>query len=122
MTQASIIQPAAPVSRAISAATMNMPDPIIEPATIMVESKSPSPRFNACFASGCWESISAPIRLAEEALHKAVEFNGISNVDVVLALGEYVQARGRNAAMNCLSVKAGRQRIPGAMQHKSRAL
>ena len=38
MPQATIIQPALPTSRAISAATMKMPEPIIEPATIMVES------------------------------------------------------------------------------------
>jgi len=33
--------------RAISALTMKMPDPIMDPATIMVESKSPRLRLSA---------------------------------------------------------------------------
>ena len=33
-----------PTSRLIAAETIKMPDPIMEPATIMVESNSPSPR------------------------------------------------------------------------------
>src|SRR5579863_5605288 len=97
---------------------MNMPEPIIEPATIMVESKSPSPRFSVCSASGVRESMSAPVRLSQESVHKAVEFFGISYVDVVPALGEYVQGRTRDSAMNCLSMKPGRQGILRAMQHQ----
>jgi hypothetical protein len=44
ITQARSSQPELPTSRAISAATIKMPEPIIEPATIMVESKRPRPR------------------------------------------------------------------------------
>src|SRR5262245_20826038 len=40
-------QPALPIVRAISAETMKMPDPIIDPMTTMVESYSPSPRLNS---------------------------------------------------------------------------
>jgi hypothetical protein len=40
-------QPVLPTSLAISPATMKIPDPIIEPATIMVESKSPRLRFSS---------------------------------------------------------------------------
>jgi hypothetical protein len=43
-TQVSSSQPAEPVVRAISAETMKMPEPIIEPATIIVESSRPSSR------------------------------------------------------------------------------
>src|SRR5579885_402560 len=41
-----------PISRVISAATMKMPDPIIEPTTIIVPSKSPMARTKpaSCFA------------------------------------------------------------------------
>ena len=50
-TQTISSQPAEPTWRAISAGTMKMPEPIIEPATIMVESSSPSSRTNpvVCF-------------------------------------------------------------------------
>src|SRR5579872_2400369 len=40
--------PAEPVWRAISADTIKMPEPIIDPTTIMVESKRPSPRIKPC--------------------------------------------------------------------------
>ena len=101
---------------------MKMPDPIIEPATIMVESKSPSPRFSVCSASGCRESMSAPVRFGQEGMHKGIEFVGISYVNVVLAFGKYVQPRAGDAAMNRLSVQARRQRILCAVQHQGRAL
>src|SRR5436853_7923576 len=45
MIQAISSPPADPVCRAISAETMKMPDPIIEPTTIIVESKRPRPRM-----------------------------------------------------------------------------
>jgi hypothetical protein len=41
--------PAEPVCRAISAETIKIPDPIIDPATIIVESSSPSSRTNPVF-------------------------------------------------------------------------
>src|SRR5690242_7117429 len=43
MTHDSRKSPGEPTSRAISAATIKMPDPIIEPITIVVQSSSPSP-------------------------------------------------------------------------------
>jgi hypothetical protein len=42
--------PGAPTSRVDSADVMKMPDPIIEPTTIIVASSSPSPRSKC---SGC---------------------------------------------------------------------
>src|SRR5438552_16783609 len=39
-------QPGAPTSRARTAETIKMPEPIIDPATIIVESSKPSPRMN----------------------------------------------------------------------------
>src|SRR5215469_14749429 len=100
---------------------MKMPDPIIEPATIMVESNSPNPRFNVCSASGRRESMSAPLRFAQEGMHKEVEFVGVSYVDVVPAFRRYVEAGARDGAMDCLSMQARRQWVLGATQHKSRA-
>ncbi len=54
-SQTTRIQPEEPTSRAMSAGTMKMPEPIIEPATIMVASSNPKSRtnpFSACvFAS-----------------------------------------------------------------------
>src|SRR5438270_7562662 len=52
--QASNSQPGAPINRADSAEVMKMPDPIIEPMTIMVASSKPSPRTKlvcCCFKS-----------------------------------------------------------------------
>ena len=43
MSQTTSSQPADPVCRAMSAETMKMPEPIIAPATIMVESNRPMP-------------------------------------------------------------------------------
>ncbi len=43
-TQTAMSHPAEPTWRAISAGTMKMPEPIIDPATIMVESSRPSSR------------------------------------------------------------------------------
>src|SRR5439155_21920556 len=39
-------QPDEPTNRAMSAETMKTPEPIIEPATSMVESSNPRPRMN----------------------------------------------------------------------------
>src|SRR5580704_7529151 len=64
-TQASSNQPLLPTSRAISPATMKIPDPIIEPATIMVESKSPSVRLSSRGGQTLWES--SPLFLAKLA-------------------------------------------------------
>ena len=44
MTQARSSQPGALTSRVDSAEVMKMPEPIIEPITIMVASSGPSPR------------------------------------------------------------------------------
>src|SRR5579863_561683 len=44
--QAASSPPVDPASRAMSAETMKMPEPIIEPTTIVVESNRPSPRTN----------------------------------------------------------------------------
>ncbi len=44
MSQAASSPPVEPVRRAMSAETMKMPEPIIEPTTIIVESNKPSPR------------------------------------------------------------------------------
>src|SRR2546426_11237853 len=46
MTRVRMRPPAEPTCRAMSAETMKMPDPIIDPATIIVESSSPSSRRN----------------------------------------------------------------------------
>src|SRR5260370_16452957 len=46
MTQAASSPPVDPVWRAISAETMKIPEPIIDPTTIMVESNKPRPRTN----------------------------------------------------------------------------
>src|SRR5216117_2990840 len=45
-------QPGEPTCRAIIDETMKIPEPIIEPATSMVESSKPSPLTNFCPASG----------------------------------------------------------------------
>ena len=50
-TQTISSQPAEPTWRAISAGTMKIPEPIIEPATIMVESSNPSSRMKPVVAS-----------------------------------------------------------------------
>src|SRR5487761_526107 len=52
--------PAEPVWRAISADTIKMPEPIIDPTTIMVESKRPRPRIKPCsLAIGAVEAAEA---------------------------------------------------------------
>src|SRR6476469_4027473 len=50
-TQLSMSQPLLPTSRAISPATIKIPEPIIDPATIMVESNNPSDRLSFCGAA-----------------------------------------------------------------------
>jgi hypothetical protein len=50
--------PGAPTLRDISADTMKMPDPIIDPTTTIVESKRPRPRVN---------SVSSEVAAAPEA-------------------------------------------------------
>jgi hypothetical protein len=44
MTHVNNNQPGAPINRADSAETIKIPDPIIEPITIIVASSKPSPR------------------------------------------------------------------------------
>ena len=50
-SQAASSQPGLPIVRAMSADTMKMPDPIMEPTTTIVESKSPNPRENSVSSS-----------------------------------------------------------------------
>src|SRR5438132_11874868 len=52
MIQAISRPPAEPVWRAMSAETMKMPEPIIEPTTIMVESNRLRPRTNPASVTG----------------------------------------------------------------------
>src|SRR5580704_4841004 len=52
---------------AISAETMKMPDPIIEPQTIMVESKRPSP-----FTSSVWPPATPALGTAASAIDAAL--------------------------------------------------
>src|SRR5580704_2283416 len=70
-SQAASSQPGDPVSRATSAETRKMPDPIIDPATMVVASKSPRlPRLS------CGDVPSSSIggrRAAERAVALAVE-------------------------------------------------
>ena len=51
-TQVTSSQPAEPTWRAMSAETMKIPEPIIDPATSIVESRSPSSRADKSFALG----------------------------------------------------------------------
>src|SRR2546427_399421 len=46
-SQTTSSQPEEPTVRAMSALTMKMPDPIMDPMTIIVESRSPSSRLNS---------------------------------------------------------------------------
>ena len=43
--------PAEPRSRAIAEVTIKIPEPIMEPATILVASINPNERFNSCLVS-----------------------------------------------------------------------
>src|SRR5262245_29014951 len=54
-----------PVWRLISAATMKMPEPIIEPTTIMVPSKRPMARTKPCSEAGtaCEDSDAGAVGL-----------------------------------------------------------
>src|SRR5882757_2786102 len=50
-------QPGLPMLRAISAETMKIPEPIMTPATIMVESNNPNPRENSWLSGIGSESV-----------------------------------------------------------------
>ena len=50
-THGTIIRPAELVSRAISAATMKIPEPIMDPITMVVASNSPRPLIRPAFDS-----------------------------------------------------------------------
>ena len=72
-TQASSSQPVDPTCRAMSAETMNTPEPIIDPATIIVESTKPKPRTNVASAPRpcvCAVSDIRLIRASGEQLYK----------------------------------------------------
>src|ERR1700733_15087313 len=60
MIQASSRPPVDPESRAISAETMKMPEPIIEPTTMVVESNRPRPRTKPedCASAGSAVALS----------------------------------------------------------------
>jgi hypothetical protein len=52
MIQTTNNHPGEPTCREMSEETMKMPEPIIEPATSIVESSKPSPRTNFSSATG----------------------------------------------------------------------
>ena len=52
--QRTSIQPGEPISLIIAAVTMKIPEPIIDPATILVASNNPNVLFNStCFGIYC---------------------------------------------------------------------
>src|SRR5437763_7394100 len=64
-------QPGAPTCLAMIEETMKMPEPIIEPATSIVESSKPSPRTNlfSSVAGGCdMELWSLAVRISGELI------------------------------------------------------
>ncbi len=64
-------QPAEPTWREMSAETMKMPEPIIEPATIMVESSRPRPWTNFASAGGAGVAVAGIICLRKKFNAKA---------------------------------------------------
>src|SRR5208283_3034932 len=70
MTQATRSQPGLPIWRDISAETMKMPEPIMEPATTMVESHNPRRRANSKGACGCGTgaAVRPPVDMFSPAL------------------------------------------------------
>jgi hypothetical protein len=54
ITQTSIIHPAPPTVRDISALVRNIPDPIMTPDTSMIPSKSPRERLNVALGSAAF--------------------------------------------------------------------
>src|SRR5438067_1553228 len=66
-SQITISQPEEPTSRAMSADTMKMPEPIIEPATSMVASNRPSLRWNAPAAGAAsWVTAGSVMQIPSE--------------------------------------------------------
>ena len=76
MVHATRSQPGDPTCRAISADTMKIPDPIIDPATIVVESRSPSPRTKPVVLSSTATAASA-IVVSSEDLFDKLQFVGL---------------------------------------------
>jgi len=71
MTQVRMRPPADPTWRAMSAETMKMPDPIIDPATIIVESTRPSSLRNPVdLSSTRTAAVPCVSRLRAEVLRK----------------------------------------------------
>ena len=80
-------QPAPPTWRAMSAETMKMPDPIIDPATSIVESNSPSPRTNVvCSRSGA--VAASGIEVTPLRCHERAHFFAHHNFAQVVRLEE----------------------------------
>jgi hypothetical protein len=62
MTQTNTNQPALPTCRVISELTIKIPDPIMEPATIMVASTNPSDCLNEVVESAITFGLEFKIR------------------------------------------------------------
>ena len=86
MIQATSKPPAEPVCREISADTMKIPEPIIDPTTIMVESNNPRPRTKPesdvggghCGGAGWGHVKSQAIKSAEAVTTMRVPHAGLS--------------------------------------------
>src|SRR5437879_13756359 len=113
MTQAIRSPPAEPVCRAISAETMKMPDPIIEPTTIIVESKRPRPRMkpdspamgSADVADMAGDVFTLSLNLFRGCAQPLGEIGARGQLDPPRRLGHGIRP-------NNLS-RAGRRRMPG---------
>ena len=57
MTHAASKPPVDPALRAMSAETMKMPEPIIDPTTIVVESNKPKPRTKPEVSASGWSVV-----------------------------------------------------------------
>src|SRR5262249_14355679 len=72
MIQTTSSHPGLPTCLEISAETIKMPDPIIAPATIIVESNRPSPRtkFSSCFID-CFDPCDCAMKFLEDSVWSA---------------------------------------------------
>src|SRR2546421_12769513 len=86
--------PAEPVCREISAATMKIPDPIIEPTTIMVPSNNPMARTKPVGFLALLCGMACVVSAIQGYLKRQPHGSRLPEVRYIAELGAWDQARG----------------------------
>src|ERR1700719_3526984 len=113
MIQANSNPPGDPVCREISAATIKIPDPIIDPTTIIVPSNNPMARTNPPSLRAALDDVAGLISALSIILHRDSQPSPFQQI--------YILPRPLNYIFRAQNIADDRDRIRSRLDHFGRS-